>query len=83
MIRDWYATLSSGLGDAIVEYEIGSLLPAKSSWKAFLSLAENSSSLSLTNVLLSSEGPLFNELELQLLDGDGRVFTTRKYLILN
>lgn len=76
MIPDWHATLASGLEDEFIEYEVGSLLGHRSTWKAYLQLNEDRSHLSIHNVMLKSDMAMFNELEIQILDGDGRVFTS-------
>lgn len=82
MIPDWAATSASesGLRDEFLEYQLGGGDPQlkkhghRSSWKTYLSL--NGTHLSIFNILLKANSPMFNEFEVQVLDGDGRVFTT-------
>ncbi|OXA51105.1 hypothetical protein Fcan01_14353 [Folsomia candida] len=76
LIPDWAATSSSdgGLEDAYLEYEVGGLVGEESRWKAWLGL--NGTHLTLFNMLVRAENGMWNEFEVQLIDGDGRIFTT-------
>lgn len=76
--------------DGIPNYlfnKVGGLLGSglRSHWRSFLQVetslqnGSRSEGLTLYNVLIRNDDPetaLFNEMEVQILDGDGRVFTT-------
>jgi len=75
-IREWRALISGGLKDRYVSYEMGSLLDISTSWKAFVEL--NGNQLSIFNTLVKSNQPVYNEISAEILDSDGRTFSSCK-----
>ncbi|CAL8125641.1 unnamed protein product [Orchesella dallaii] len=75
-INNWNEALADGLKNQQVVYEIGSLLDLPSSWRTFVERSGNY--ISLYNSLVKSEKPVYNEFTVEILDSDGRVYSTCK-----
>lgn len=76
-INNWNEALEGGLKNQQVVYENGRLLELPSSWKTFVERSGNF--ISLYNSLVKSEKPVYNEFTVEILDSDGKVFSTCKF----
>lgn len=73
-IGNWNETLVGGLKNAQVVYEVGKLLDLPSTWRTFVERSGNF--LSLYNSLVKADKPAYNEFTVEILDSDGRVYST-------